>query len=169
MKENMKLNLITKLKDFTKRLQLNEEDYMRRYKEIVKDDIISHKDLTLDSKTELNDNNNNNNNNNQKFLETEREDNILVKRDQEINTLVTSINELAGIYKEMQSLVLVQGTILDRIDYNIDNALQNVKQANKELTKADENMKSGCARNSIMFLIVAIFILGVLLIFKFFH
>jgi len=62
---------------------------------------------------------------------------------------------------------LYVGTILDRIDYNIDSALENTKQANKELIEADKNMKSSCARNSIMLIIIIIFIEAILMLFKF--
>lgn len=39
----------------------------------------------------------------------------------------------------MSSLVLVQGTLLDRIDVNLDTAIQHVKEANKNLTEVNDD------------------------------
>ncbi len=46
-----------------------------------------------------------------------------------------SINELAVIFKELSTLVVDQGTILDRIDYNIEVAATHVEKGHKELVK----------------------------------
>ena len=56
------------------------------------------------------------------------------KRDVEINKLVETINELTSIFKQMAELVYEQGTILDRIDFNIEETLSNTKKANQQLT-----------------------------------
>lgn len=61
------------------------------------------------------------------------------------------------------------GTVLDRIDYNIENAITNTVKANQTLKRTEEiKEKSNCVRNSIMALIVINFILGFLLILKIF-
>ena len=48
-------------------------------------------------------------------------------RNKEIKTLVTTINNLAVLFKELSILVVEQGTILDRIDYNIECAHKDTK------------------------------------------
>jgi syntaxin 16 len=155
----MKLNIGSKLRDFTKKFKINEETYVNKYKELVGDE---------NKYQTSNDDNKNSNNNfiNDQVLMDNKND-ILQKRDKEISTLLTSINELASIFKDLQTLVLEQGTILDRIDYNIDNAVQSTKQATEELRKADKNMKSNCARNANMVLMFVIFVFSVLLLLKF--
>jgi syntaxin 16 len=54
-------------------------------------------------------------------------------RNIEINNLVTSINDLAVLFKELSVLVIEQGTILDRIDYNIEEALDHTIKGEKQL------------------------------------
>jgi len=99
------------------------------------------------------------------------DNNVLRKRDLEINNLVSSINDLSHIFKEMANLVNEQGTILDRIDYNIEHAIVNVKKANTHLKKVADDQDSptsNCARNAIMALIAINFLLGLMLIIKIF-
>ena len=57
---------------------------------------------------------------------------------------MNSLNDLSTIFKDLQNVILAQGTILDRIDFNIDTAALNVEKANKHLKKADEALKKSC-------------------------
>ena len=45
------------------------------------------------------------------------------------------MNELGSLFKDMSSLVIQQGTVLDRIDYNVKEAQTNVQEGVKELQK----------------------------------
>ena len=67
------------------------------------------------------------------------------EREKEIIKVAQSINELAQLFKELNVLVLEQGTILDRIDYNIEQTAVKVKQGVQELEKADEYSKKSDA------------------------
>ena len=60
-------------------------------------------------------------------------DRVIDQRSKEINDIVKSINELAEVFRDMQTLVIDQGTLLDRIDYNIEQVAVSMKTANKEL------------------------------------
>jgi syntaxin 16 len=44
---------------------------------------------------------------------------MVENRNEEINNLVGAINDLAVLFKELSVLVIDQGTIIDRIDYNV--------------------------------------------------
>lgn len=66
-------------------------------------------------------------------------------KDEEITSLVKSINDLAGIFKDLSVLVVEQGTILDRIDHNIESAKEDVKEANVHLEAVHKKEKSGRA------------------------
>lgn len=57
------------------------------------------------------------------------------QREREIAQIAEGIIELAEIFKDLQTMVIDQGTLLDRIDYNIENMAVNVKQADKELVQ----------------------------------
>jgi syntaxin 16 len=54
-------------------------------------------------------------------------------KDEEINQLVRSMNDIANIFKELSVIVIEQGNILDRIDYNLEATLTNVQKGNKQL------------------------------------
>ena len=151
---NMKLTLAQRLKEFTQEFRLNENNYLNSYKifggEKKKDEEILDED----------DSNNN-------FFQINEGNEILKKRDEEINVLLESIVDLSSLFKDMQNLVQEQGTILDRIDYNIDEAFDNTKKAHRHLEKANEHMKNNCFFKSIIMLMLIIFIEAVLIMFKY--
>ena len=61
-------------------------------------------------------------------------DTAIAQREQEINDIAKGIIELADIFKDLQTMVIDQGTMLDRIDYNVERMVVDVKEAEKELT-----------------------------------
>lgn len=48
--------------------------------------------------------------------------------------------------KDLSTLVIDQGTILDRIDYNMEQVATAVEEGVKELQKADKHQKASQAR-----------------------
>ncbi|KAK4476724.1 hypothetical protein RD792_015884 [Penstemon davidsonii] len=57
------------------------------------------------------------------------------EREREIHQVVESVNDLAQIMKDLSVLVIDQGTIVDRIDYNITNVAASVEDGLKQLKK----------------------------------
>ena len=161
IKQNMKQNIITKINEFTKKFKLNQELYTNKFNDFVIDEEIANKSFSMKKNEEENKNSND-------FLSTQDNNSQLRKRDQDLTNLLNSVNELAQIFKDMQTLVMEQGTILDRIDYNIDIASTNISKGKKNITKADKYMKNNCFRNVIIILIVIIFIEALLIILKLF-
>lgn len=53
-----------------------------------------------------------------------------------------SILELNTLFKDLASLVLDQGTILDRIDYNVEQSVFQIKSAYQNLQKAERYQKN---------------------------
>ena len=64
-----------------------------------------------------------------------------IARDQEVVKIIESVNELATIMKDLSVLVIDQGTVLDRIDYNVEQVSTHVQEAVKQLVKAEETQK----------------------------
>lgn len=56
------------------------------------------------------------------------------QRERAINDIAKGIIELSDIFRELQTMVIDQGTMLDRIDYNVEQMGTEVKAADKELT-----------------------------------
>jgi len=68
-------------------------------------------------------------------------DQMSAERERQINQVAESVNDLADIFKEIQVLVIDQGTVLDRIDYNIEQAAGKIGEAEVELRKANDYQK----------------------------
>ncbi len=63
-------------------------------------------------------------------------------------------------------LVIDQGTMLDRIDYNVEQVVNQSREANVQLVKAEKAHKSARATKCIIFFVVAICIEVLLLMVK---
>ena len=98
----------------------------------------------------------------EQLLELEGIESQVEHRTQEITKIAQSINELNSVFKELAVLVVEQGTILDRIDYNMENVVHDTNEANKELVKAEEAQKSARVQKCILAL-VAFIILNLLI------
>lgn len=61
-------------------------------------------------------------------------DAVIAQREGEINDIAKGIIELSDIFGDLQNMVIDQGTMLDRIDYNVEKMAVDVKAAEKELT-----------------------------------
>ena len=87
-------------------------------------------------------------------------------RDKEIAQIAQSIEELGSIFKELAVLVIDQGTILDRIDYNMEAVVEHTKEGIVQLQKAEKHQKSGRPMKCIVCLMITIGILLVILLLK---
>ncbi|KAI8823970.1 t-SNARE [Fimicolochytrium jonesii] len=90
----------------------------------------------------------------------------ITEREREINEIVKSMLGVADIFKELHTMVIDQGTVLDRIDYNVEMAGVHVEEAHKELLRAQKYQDNTKAKYFIIFLAIVVFFLFLVLIFK---
>ena len=91
---------------------------------------------------------------------------VVNQRDEEITRIATSIEELAQIFKELAVLVIDQGTILDRIDFNMESAVEHAKEGVKQLVTANDHQKNALPMRCIIVLVVLIAIMLIVLVVK---
>ena len=88
----------------------------------------------------------------------------LRRREQEINNIVQSIQDLNTIFKDLAGMVSQQGEMVDRIDYNIENAGIKVEEGLEQLKKASKYQKTNRKMKCIVLLGITLIILIFLLI-----
>lgn len=93
-------------------------------------------------------------------------DAAIMQREREITDIAQGIIELADIFKELQSMIIDQGTMLDRIDYNVERMATDVKGAEKELKVASGYQRKGTKRRIILLLIILVVGMFILLLVK---
>ena len=79
-------------------------------------------------------------------IEQKTQKRIQNARSREIEEIVSATSDLAALFKELSVLVIEQGTIIDRIDYNVENALESTKKGRKHLVGARKAQKSNRSR-----------------------
>ncbi|KAI0036883.1 t-SNARE [Vararia minispora EC-137] len=87
-------------------------------------------------------------------------------RDHELQGIARSIAQLAELFKDLSALVIDQGTLLDSVEYNIEQTAVHVNEAVKELQVATRYQKNTGRRKCIFLLLLIIFGLVLVLIFK---
>ncbi|KAG9316355.1 t-SNARE [Chiua virens] len=97
--------------------------------------------------------------------ETDQMDDIQL-RDRELTEIANSIASLAELFKDLSILVIDQGTLLDSVEYNIEQTAVHVSEAVKELDVATRYQKNTGRRKIIFLLLLIIFGLIIVLIFK---
>lgn len=90
------------------------------------------------------------------ILQVSQAEALIEERDSEIVKIVETIAELAQIMRDLSTLVVEQGTMLDRIDHNVQQTAMKVEEGVKELVKAEKTQRAGRAMMCIIFLIVMI-------------
>ena len=165
IKINMYQNLLNRLAETSKSLQTNEEKYLKKYQEIngneINNTIMNSIDHNSFETTQTNFNSNSNNNCAGGF-------NNLKARNQNLEDILNTVNELHSIFEDVANLIIYQGTILDRIDYNIYETRYNIRRGNRQLEEAEDSLKNGCLRKMNLILIIAILIMGIIILFKYF-
>ena len=102
----------------------------------------------------------------QKRFHSNTNDAVIEQREREINDIAKGIIELADIFKDLQTMVIDQGTMLDRIDYNVERMAVDVKEAEKELVVATGYQRRSMKRKILLLLLLLVIGLFVILLIK---
>ncbi|KAG5044107.1 hypothetical protein GLYMA_03G217400v4 [Glycine max] len=102
----------------------------------------------------------------EQMTKLKRSEQFSEEREREIEQVVKSVHELAQIMKDLSVLVIDQGTIVDRIDYNIQSVSTSVEEGLKQLQKAERIQKKGGMVMCASTLVIMCFVMLVLLILK---
>jgi syntaxin 16 len=102
----------------------------------------------------------------QKQRSTGLHDSTIAQREREIEDIAQGIIDLSNIFQELQTMVIDQGSMLDRIDYNVENMTTEVKQADKELKVATGYQKKSTKRKIILLLVLIVAGMFILLMLK---
>ena len=89
------------------------------------------------------------------------------QREEEIRSVVQSITDLSEIFKDLSQIVVEQGTVLDRIDYNIEQAVVKTEAGLEQLQKAETYQKKNRKMVFVFVLaVIAVILFIVLLVTK---
>ncbi|KAJ5669378.1 hypothetical protein N7462_010448 [Penicillium macrosclerotiorum] len=97
---------------------------------------------------------------------TGQNDVAIAQREREINDIAKGIIELSDIFRELQTMIIDQGTMLDRIDYNVERMGTEVKSAEKELKVATNYQRRTTKRKIMLLLVLVVFGLIIVLVVK---
>ncbi|KAL1917856.1 uncharacterized protein VTP21DRAFT_3690 [Calcarisporiella thermophila] len=167
---NVQMALASRLQDVSSRFRKKQSAYMQRMRgrvsrnkdylsftesggdtsEMLLEDEEGHEDGFTQSQLEL----------------VESSNQAITQRSHEIEQIAKSISEVAEIFRELQTMVIDQGTLLDRIDYNVEMVSTHVKEASKELDQGALYQKRARKRQIMLLLILLIIGLIIVLLFK---
>jgi len=94
----------------------------------------------------------------------DKNDEVVKEREEEIHHIVQSIGDLNTIFKDLSVMIIDQGTILDRIDYNVEHASVQVEKGLQQLVKSEKHQKSSRKMLCILVLSVVLIIMIVALV-----
>ncbi|XP_040572810.1 syntaxin-16 [Lepeophtheirus salmonis] len=100
------------------------------------------------------------------LLTVEHDVKFIKKREAEMKHITESIIELNSLFIDLAQIVSEQGTMIDRIDYNVENSQIKVEDGLKVLQKAAKYQKQSRKMKCILVLSVMVFSLFFILILK---
>ena len=96
----------------------------------------------------------------------DRSEAMSFERDQEVMKILESVNDLSNVMKDLSVLIIDQGSILDRIDYNCEQVAMTVDDGRKQLIKAETHQKNSRMIICIYFLMVMCGIMTLVVVFQ---
>ncbi|WFD31753.1 t-SNARE affecting a late Golgi compartment protein 2 [Malassezia sp. CBS 17886] len=102
------------------------------------------------------------------LMEEQAHDDVaaLGERDREVTQIARSISELAELFQDLSALVIEQGSLVDRIDYNIDNMATSMQHSTRELDRALAYQTGSGRRTFTLLLLLSIALVVALLVIR---
>ncbi|CAN8095791.1 unnamed protein product [Discula destructiva] len=95
-----------------------------------------------------------------------KNDAAIIQREREIEEIAQGIIDLSDLFRDLQTMVIDQGTMLDRIDYNVERMATDVQAAEKELNVASGYQKKTTKRKIIFLLLLIVLGMIILVVIK---
>ncbi|KAG9134181.1 hypothetical protein Leryth_019855 [Lithospermum erythrorhizon] len=167
VRKNVQRSLATDLQNLSMELRRKQSTYLKRLRQQKEGSDGVDLEMNLNgSKQEYDDEYDDIGFSEHQMAKLKKSEAMTAEREREIQQVVESVNELAQIMKDLSVLVIDQGTIVDRIDYNIQNVAASVDEGLKQLKKAERSQKQGGMVMCATTLIIMCFVMLVLLILK---
>ncbi|KAI6787674.1 t-SNARE [Hortaea werneckii] len=93
-------------------------------------------------------------------------DTTITHREREIEKIAQGVIDLSNIFQELNTMVIDQGSLLDRIDYNVERTHEHVQGAERELKVATGYQKRTTKRKVMLLLVLVVVGLFVLVLVK---
>jgi len=91
---------------------------------------------------------------------------MLRQRNQELQGMVQMMNQLNQLFSDLGTLIIEQGTVLDRIDGIIEKSIDEIRSGNSELEKANKDQQSKCFYYYISIVLILILLFGTIIILR---
>ncbi|KAM1442666.1 hypothetical protein COP2_010512 [Malus domestica] len=168
VRKNVQRSLATDLQTLSMDLRKKQSTYLRRLRQQTEGQDGDDLEMNLNGSTSRMDGDDLDDMmfNERQMAKIKKNEAVTAEREREIQQVVQSVNELAQIMKDLAVLVIDQGTIVDRIDYNIQNVASTVDEGLKQLQKAERTQKQGGMVMCASILVIMCFVMLVLLILK---
>ncbi|CAK7340590.1 unnamed protein product [Dovyalis caffra] len=168
VRKNVQRSLATDLQNLSMELRKKQSTYLKRLRQQRETQDGDDLEMNLNGGRSVMDDDNFDDIefNEHQMAKLKKSEAFTVEREREIQQVVESVNELAQIMKDLSVLVIDQGTIVDRIDYNIQNVASTVEEGLKQLQKAERTQKRGGMVMCATVLIIMCAVMLILLILK---
>jgi len=160
MKQNIQSTLAAQLQELSVTFRSNQKGYLRNLQSRAKKGGFykpEDMDLEVDEERGLT---------KEQLSKIDDSDKVITERERDILKIAKSINELAEIFNDMNILVIDQGTILDRIDYNLEQTDLFVEEGVNELQHASKEQKKYRTKLCIFLLLILILCMVIVIIVK---
>ncbi|KAL6146522.1 hypothetical protein ACLB2K_057200 [Fragaria x ananassa] len=171
VRKNVQVSLATDLQSLSNELRKKQSNYLKRLKQQTEGQDGDDLEMNLNGSRSRMDGDDLDEImfHDRETAQLKKHEAFTAEREREIHQaskVVESVNELAQIMKDLSVLVIDQGTIVDRIDYNIQNVASTVEDGLKQLQKAERTQKQGGMVMCATVLVIMCAVMLVLLVLK---